>query len=167
MRRRAALRRLAALGAAACATTLGACGFHLRQPLALPFKSIALTGFEPRSPLEAELRRSLAAVVSVKAVPTEAEVVLHAQLDRRERSVAASTAAGQVREIQLRVHTVLRADARGGRALIAPFELRLTRDLPYIESAALAKAQEEGELFREMQSDVVDQVMRRLAAVRM
>ena len=165
MRRRIAVRRLG-LGAVAALGALAGCGFRLRAPLALPFASIALTGFAIRSPLEAELRARLAPLVAVKDVPTEAEVVLHATTDRRERSVAASTAAGQVREIQLRLHTVMRADARGGRALIAPFELRLTRDLPYIEAAALAKAQEEAELFREMQSDVVAQVLRRLAAVR-
>jgi LPS-assembly lipoprotein len=161
VRRRTALRRLAVLGAAG----LAGCGFRLRAPLALPFSSIALTGFAPRSPLEAELRRQLAPLVAIKDVPAEADVVLHATLDRRERSVAASTAAGQVREIQLRLHAVLRADARGGRRLIDPFELRLTRDLPYIESAALAKAQEEADLYREMQSDVVAQILRRLAAV--
>jgi LPS-assembly lipoprotein len=165
MRRRTAVRGLVGLSTAGALAALTGCGFRLRGPLAMPFSSIALTGFALRSPLEAELRSRLAAVVAVKDVPTEAEVVLHATTDRRERSVAASTAAGQVREIQLRLHTVMRADARGGRALITPFELRLTRDLPYVESAALAKAQEEAELFREMQSDVVAQVLRRLAAV--
>jgi LPS-assembly lipoprotein len=164
MRRRTALGHVAGVGAAGA---LAGCGFRLRAPLTMPFSTIALTGFAPRSPLEAELRSRLAPLVRVRDVPTEAEVVLHAATDRRERSVAASTAAGQVREIQLRLHTVMRADAPGGRALIAPFELRLTRDLPYIEAAALAKAQEEAELFREMQSDVVAQVLRRLAAVQL
>ena len=42
----------------------------------------------------------------------------------------------------------------------------LARDLSYNESLALAKAQEEEELYREMQSDVVMQVLRRLSAVR-
>jgi LPS-assembly lipoprotein len=153
------------LGTASAALLLGGCGFHLRRPPALPFASIALTGFAPRSPLEAELRRQLATVVVVKDAPAAAEVVLHALTDRRERSVAGSTAAGEVREIQLRVHAVLRADARSGRPLIAPFELRVARDLSYIESAALAKAQEEAELFRDMQADVVAQVLQRLAAV--
>ena len=41
-----------------------------------------------------------------------------------------------------------------------------SRDLSYTESAALAKEQEEAILYRAMQSDIVSQVMRRLASVR-
>jgi len=51
--------------------------------------------------------------------------------------------------------------------LIAPDELLLKRDLSYTETAALAKELEEAELYREMQSDVVALVLRRLAAVRL
>lgn len=159
--RRRALRALAGLAAAG----LAGCGFRLRQPLTLPFRSLALVGFAPRSPLEAELRRTLAGSVEIKTVPDQAEVVLRALTDRRERSVAASTAAGQVREIELRLHVVVRADTPGGRVLMAPLELRLTRDLSYTETAALAKAQEEAALFRDMQTDVVAQLQRRLAAL--
>ena len=39
------------------------------------------------------------------------------------------------------------------------------RTAGYSETAALAKEHEEAELFREMQSDIVAQVLRRLAAV--
>jgi LPS-assembly lipoprotein len=45
-------------------------------------------------------------------------------------------------------------------------ELMLSRDLSYSEVLALAKEQEEAELYREMQSDIVAQVLRRLAVVR-
>jgi LPS-assembly lipoprotein len=41
----------------------------------------------------------------------------------------------------------------------------LARDMSYNESAALAKEHEESLLYRAMQSDIVSQVMRRLAAV--
>jgi LPS-assembly lipoprotein len=94
-------------------------------------------------------------------------VVLQALADVREKSVVASTAAGQVREFQLRLRFAFRADTPAGRALIAPAELLLTRDLSYNETATLGKQMEEAELFREMQADVVAQVLRRLAAVRL
>jgi LPS-assembly lipoprotein len=93
------------------------------------------------------------------------DVVLHAIDDLRERSVVASTAAAQVRELQLRVKFNFRAQTPGGRELIPRAELLLSRDLSYTETAALAKEQEEAELYREMQNDVVRQVLRRLAAV--
>lgn len=154
-------RHLLLLGTAA----LAGCGFHLRQPLSYPFRTIALVGFAPRSPLETELRRALAGSVQILLAPRQAEVVLQALEDKRERSVAASTAAGQVREVQLRLRVTVRADTPAGRALMAPVEMRLTRDLSYTESAALAKELEEAELYREMQADVVAQLLRRLATV--
>lgn len=155
-------RTLLALGLAA---VLPGCGFALRQTPALPFKRMALAGFDARSPLAAELRERLAPGVQVVDVPGQAEVVLQALLDKRERSVVASTAAGQVRELQLRVRLEFQLTSPGGRMLIAPTELLLRRDMSYSETAALGKAQEEAELFAAMQGDIVQQVLRRLAQV--
>ena len=155
-------RRALLLGGVAA---LAGCGFQLRQPLGYSFRSIALVGFAPRSPLETDLRRALAGRVEILLAPRQAEVVLQALDDRRERSVVASTAAGQVREVQLRLHVTVRADTPSGKALMPRLEMRLTRDLSYTETAALAKEQEEAELYREMQADVVSQLLRRLAAV--
>ena len=129
------------------------------------FSSIALEGFAPRSPLQEELIRQLATQVSVLPSPAKADVVLQALDDAREKSVVASTAAAQVRALQLRVRFNFRARTPAGRELIPRVELLLARDLSYIETAALAKEQEEAELYRTMQSDVVSQVLRRLAAI--
>ena len=161
--RRAGL--LAGLGVLA-GSSLGGCGFQLRQPPRLGFGRIALTGFEPRSPMALELRRQLGAGARVVDSPGQAEVVLHALDDVRERSVVASTAAAQVRELQLRVKFNFRASTPGGRELIPRVELLLSRDLSYRETAALGKEMEEAELFREMQADVAGQVLRRLASLK-
>ena len=161
--RRGLLRGLLALSGTAL---LAACGFQMRQPARLAFASIALTGFAPRSAMADELRRELARQVRVVEPPAQAEVVLQALEDVRERSVVASTAAAQVRELQLRLRFQFSARTPGGRELIPRAELMLARDLSYRETAALAKEHEEAELFREMQSDIVAQVLRRLAAVR-
>lgn len=146
---------------------LAGCGFELRRAPQLAFRSIALQGFAPRSPLADELKRRLVQSVQVQDNPAQAEVVLQAITDRREKSVVASTSAAQVREFQLRVKFDFRAHTPAGRELIAPAELLLSRDMSYSEAAALAKEQEEAELYREMQSDVVAQVLRRLASVRL
>jgi LPS-assembly lipoprotein len=150
---------------ALAAATLAGCGFELRRPPALSFHSIALTGFAPRSALADELRRDLALSVRVLDAPAQAEVVLQALSDVREKGVVATTSAAEVREFQLRLKLRFRAHTPAGRELIAPVELALTRDLSYTESSALAKELEEAELFREMQSDIVAQVLRRLASV--
>ena len=151
--------------AALAGAGLGGCGFALRQPPRLAFSSIALTGFAPRSPLAEELRRQLALQVRVMDTPDKVDVVLPALADSRERSVEASTSSAEVREFQLRLRFNFRAHTPAGRELIPRAELLLWRDLNFSETATLAKEYEEAELFRDMQSDVVMQVLRRLAAV--
>lgn len=164
--RRTLLRAVAAAGAGTAASLLAGCGFQLRREPPLPFKSIALTGFAPRSPMGQELKDALARQVRVLEAVGDADVVLHAQADARERSIVAQTASAQVRELQLRVRLQFRAHTPGGRELVPSSTLLLSRDMSFNEGIALAKQLEEGELFREMQSDIVLQVLRRLAAIR-
>ncbi len=145
---------------------LSGCGFERRQTPPLRFTSIALTGFGRDSPLRALLARELAdAGVRVLPDPAQAQIVLQALDEARERSVVAITAAAQVRELQLRVRFNFRAATPAGRELIPRAELLLTRDMSTSESIALAKEQEENELVRAMQADIVRQVLRRLAAL--
>ena len=156
------------LFAATAATLLAGCGFELRRAPELHFRTIALTGFRAHSPLAEELRMQIDASPTTKVVEavTQAQVVLEALNDSRERSVVGSTAAGQVRELQLRTRLRFRLRNAAGRELIGSTELVLSRDMSYSEELALAKEQEESLLYRTMQSDIVAQVMRRLAAVR-
>lgn len=155
------------LVAAASGTALAGCGFQLRRPPELRFRTIALTGFRAHSPLADELRMNLGAspTTVVVEVPSQAQVVLEALSDARERSVVAMTATGQVRELQIRTRLHFRLHTPAGKELIAPTELVLSRDISYSENLALAKEQEEALLYRTMQSDIVGQVLRRLAAV--
>lgn len=155
---------LALLPAAGLAGVLGGCGFALRQTPALPFGRIALLGFDERSPLGLELRQRLSdAGIAMVWTPAQADVVLRVLEDRREKSVVASTAAGQVRELQLRVKLVFRLDTPAGRALVPDTELLLSRDMTTSETAALAKEQEEAELYAAMQADIVQQVLQQLS----
>ena len=160
-------RRRAVLAALAGTGGLTGCGFHLRQPPQMVFQSIALTGFAPRSPMAEALSRGLAQSVRLLDSPARAEVVLQALVDSRDRNVVATTAAAQVRELQLRVRLNFRAHTPSGRELLPVSELVLTRDLTYAESVALAKEYEEADLFRDMQADIVAQVLRRLAAIKL
>jgi len=160
------MRRRALLGLAAAAS-LGGCGFQLRRAPELAFRTVQLRGFAPQSPLAEELRLQIDASQTTLVVepPQRAQVIFEALADARERSVVASTAAGQVRELQLRSRLNFRLSSSAGKVLIAPTEIVLSRDMSYSESVALAKEQEEALLYRAMQSDIVAQVMRRLAAV--
>lgn len=160
------LRRTLLLGLVAISAT--GCGFAPRREPELQFRSLGLKGFKPDSALAAELKRQLGRTkVTLLEDFNRADVVLEAQRDSRDRTVVVSTSAGQVREWQLALHLdyVLRTPA--GEILQPLTEMRLTREMTYTETSALAKEQEEAWLYRSMQSDAIAQVMRRLAAIRL
>lgn len=156
-------RRRTALLALAAAAVAG-CGFELRRPERLPFSRLALTGFQPRSPLAEALRQALPSQVRVVAGPGEAEMVLVAIEERFDKTVAASTAGGQVREFRLRVTLRFRLDKPDGSPQLGETRLELTRDMSYSETAALAKQAEEAGLVREMRADLAQQLLHMLAA---
>jgi LPS-assembly lipoprotein len=154
---------LAALGGAALATLAG-CGFALRRPAELPFSRIAIAGFAPQSPMAQALRQALPRSVTVVEQPSDSDVVLVALEDRFDKTVAASTATGQVREFRLRVTLRFRLDHPDGTPQLPEQTLELTRDMSYSETTALAKQTEEAVLVREMRMDLAQQLLQMLAA---
>jgi LPS-assembly lipoprotein len=146
---------------------LAGCGFQLKGAAALQFDSIALTGFEARSPLEQELRAALQRSVTVKEAPAQAQVVLQSLGEERLRRAVAFTASGQVRDIQLRSIFRYRAQTPAERELIPDSRIELIRELSFLERQALGKQQEADDLFREMQSDIVQQLLLRLSTLRL
>lgn len=149
---------------------LAACGFQLRQPPNFAFRTF-YTDASQSSALVNELKRHLAGTGAVEVLADarqiqRAEVLLDVLNDQRERVVVGVNASGQVRELQLRLRFKFRLRTPQGKTLIPEVELLQQRDVSYREAAALAKEAEEALLYRDMQSDIVQQVMRRLAAVR-
>lgn len=146
---------------------MAGCGFQLRRIQPLKFQSVELAGFASHSPLEHQLRLAIEATGTkvVDSLP-EAETVLRCLLESRDQVAVVSTAAGQVREVSVRLRFRFRLTrVRDDDVLIKDSEMVLARDLTFNETDALAKQQEADFLFRAMQTDMVDQVMRRLAAV--
>lgn len=164
-------RRHLLLGAAAAALLpLSGCGFQLRGAPALAFRSLYIQGAD-NSSLGGELRRNLGSLGNVQIVrdPAQiasAEAVLDILAEQREKTVVGVNVSGQVRELQLRVRVRFRLRTPQGKELIEPLELLQQRDISFNESAVLAKEAEEAMLYRDMQTEIVQQMMRRLAAVR-
>ncbi len=165
MQRRAYL----TLMASTAALGLSACGFALRKAPNFAFKTL----FSPLSEgslLGVELKRSLESSGKVVVLTdasriSEADVVLDVLAEQREKTVVGLNAAGQVREFQLRIRFKFKLRTPQGKELISETEILQQRDISFNESAVLAKEAEEGLLYRDMQSDIVQQIMRRLAAV--
>jgi len=154
----------------AAVALLAGCGFQLRKAPDFAFDSIAVNA-PVGSPLATELRRSLAADGRLRVLPatadvTQARVVLDLPSELREKVVVGLSTTGQVREFQLRTRIHFRLRTGQGKELIPDTELVLQRDISYNEAAALAKEAEEALLYRDMQTDLVQQLMRRLSAVK-
>ena len=164
MQRRSFL-SLAVTGAAG----LSACGFELRKAPNFSFKTL-FSPFPEGSVLGAQLKRSLESNGKVRVITDarqidQAEVILDVINERRERVVVSRNAAGLVREFQLRLRFRFKLRTPQGKELIPDSEILQQRDISFNESAVLAKESEEALLYREMQGDIVQQIMRRLAAV--
>ncbi|MES2635538.1 MAG: LPS assembly lipoprotein LptE [Pseudomonadota bacterium] len=149
---------------------LTGCGFKLRQAPNFVFSSIYIA-VARGSALGNELKRSMASggtitVLPETASPQTAQVILDVLADQREKVVVGLNATGQVREFQLRIRFKFRLRTPQGKELIPETELLQQRDISFNESAVLAKEAEEGLLYRDMQTDIVQQLMRRLAAVK-
>ncbi len=163
-------RTLLSLMASGAAVGLSACGFALRKAPSFAFTAL-YSGVVEASPLGVELKRSLESTRKVEVITDSrqidrAQVILEVLANQRERVVLSQNASGQVSEIQLRMRLRFRLRTVAGKELIPDTEIVQRRDISYSESAALAKEAEEALLYRDMQSDIVQQVMRRLAAVR-
>ena len=163
-------RALLSLAASASALSLAGCGFALRKAPNFAFSTL-YSGLSESSPLGVELRRSLQSTGKVQVINdarriNEAQVILEVLSDQREKVVLSLNASGQVREFQLRLRFKFKLRNQAGTELIPEVELLQQRDMSYVESQALAKEGEELLLYRNMQSDIVQQVVRRLAAVK-
>lgn len=159
-------RALQQLVASAALLGLSGCGFALRKAPTFAFKSVRLAG-STGTPVASELRASLINNgLQVVGGASPADVVLTITTDQRERIAVGQTAAGQVRELQLRTRFVFRLRTATEKDLIEDVELLVERDMSFSETAVLSKAAEEELLYRDMVSDIVQQVVRRLAAVK-
>jgi len=141
------------------------CGFHLRGSVAVPFDTLYIPN--AKSGIALDLKRNIEAGTSVKVVedPKTADAVLELAGENREKIILSLTGTGRVREFRLRYTVNYRVHDGKGVNFVPTTVVQLTRDVTYNDADILAKESEEQLLFRDMQSDMVQQVMRRLAAV--
>ncbi len=153
----------------ACAASgLVGCGFKLRSSQDFVFQTLAITP-EKNGLVAADLIRYFGKSVVPIAPASGAlapQVIVDVMQELREKIVVGVNSSGQVREFQLRIRLQFRVRTPDGRELIAPTWVVQQRDISFNESAVLAKEAEEVLLFRDMQADLLQQLLRRLAAIR-
>ena len=155
---------LRTLAAALLALSMAGCGFQLRGTASLPFETLYIPGATGGVPLD--LKRNVQAGTRTRVVDEAGKAQAQIQITETtyQRNILAMSAAGRVRELQLLYRVGFRVhDGKGGEFL-APTTVQITRDLSYSDSDVLAKEAEEANIFREMQFDIVQQILRRISA---
>jgi LPS-assembly lipoprotein len=135
----------------------------------MPFARIAFNGFAPGSEMASQLRLMLNSSQSTRVVDDllSADAILDVLVDSQERGRGTITPASQVRSINLLYRFKFRVRTNRGVEVLSPVELAAARSMTYNETQALGKEKEEAEIFRSMQTDLADQVLRRLAAIKL
>ena len=152
---------------------LSACGFHLRGSngsFMLPFATMYI-GLPETSPLAIGLKRYIRAIGSTEVVNTKdgADAVLEVLTDperNRTKTILSLNTSGRVQEYQLGYSINFRVLDKAGNQLLAPTTISLVRPITFNDSQVLAKETEEAALYRDMRNDLVQQIMRRLAAIK-
>jgi LPS-assembly lipoprotein len=170
---------------------LGACGFKLRGSAdlptqQLPFATIAIS-LPTTSEFYAQLKRGIeASSKGTRVVDSkEAEAVLMVLGDSSQKTILSLSSAGKAREYRLirtfafkvQANTDPATPAAQGRYVdapaappneyVPPSTIVLRRDITYNDDLVLSKESEEGLLWRDIQNDLVQQLLRRLAAARL
>lgn len=164
-----AKRRFALVLAAGAALTLSGCGFKLRgsgTQADLPFRTIHVALPESSS-LGVELKRNIAAGATMIATdPKKADAVLDVLSETRDKEVLSLNSQGRVREHALYYRVTFRVRDAKGAELLPATGIIIKRVISFNESQVLAKETEEASLYRDMQSDMVRQILRRIAALK-
>jgi LPS-assembly lipoprotein len=153
---------------AAVAIVPAGCGFQLRGSAELPFETL-YASFPANSPTGAEFRRLLRVQGGTRLVdqPSQAQARLEVLDELREKEIVGFSSSGRPREYQLRLILRYRLlDGRSGAEITPRAEILLRREITTTDTQVVAKEREEALLYREMQTDMVQQLLRRLAAAR-
>jgi LPS-assembly lipoprotein len=147
------------------ALSLAACGFQLRGDITVPFKDLYIAA-PANSAIGADLKKKLAVQTPISSDATKADGRITISEESRDRIILSLSGAGRVREYQLKLRVAYNVTDSKGAVLIPRTEMNLTRIMSYDDAFVLAKAQEEVLLYRDMDNDVVQQILRRVALVK-
>jgi LPS-assembly lipoprotein len=151
-----------------CAGLLSACGFALKGHHEYAFKRLYIVQTGSVSPaIAARLQRLIEATGKTVIVdnPKQADAFLNLSVERNQ-AVLSINLEGLVEEYELDL-TVQYALSDPQSTMFIPLSIiNVNRSMTYSDQYALAKATESEFLYTDMENDAVDQLVRRLAAVK-
>ncbi|OFZ69621.1 MAG: hypothetical protein A2Z01_11805 [Betaproteobacteria bacterium RBG_16_58_11] len=143
---------------------LAACGFELRGSAALPFESLYIEGGQD---IAVDLERAVRPTATkVTERAQDAQATLQVLGEEREKRILSLNRAGRVSEFRLLYRVSFKVIDQKGRALLPTQQIELRRDITFNDSETLAKESEEALLYRDMQTDAVQQIIRRVSVIR-
>lgn len=147
--------------------SVAACGFQLRGAYNLPYESLYIAAPD-YSVVGAGLKRAVRATGSTRLAENadDAQAIFRPTGEIRLPIILSLSSAGRVREKRLTYRYNFRIVNRDELNLIAPVTIELYRDITYADSDVLAKTQEEELLWRDMENDLVQQLLRRLSTLK-
>ena len=151
----------------ALSVALAACGFHLRGEAHFAFETLYVNS-PAAQPLTIELRRSLEGGGSAKLVDSadKAQAILDVSSVENNKQILSLSSGGKVAEYLLTTRVLFRVRDTAGNDWLPLAEVLVRRTYTYNDAEALAKEVQEQRLWREMQDDVVAQMVRRLQAAK-
>lgn len=146
---------------------LPACGFHLRGQTTLPFETLYVNA-SVDSAFATQLKRSLLAGTNahLSNSPKDAQAIFDLVSETQDKQILSVNTGGTVAEYELRYRVAFRVHDNQGHDWMPQTEIAIKREVTYSNSQVLAKESEEALLYKDMQSDAVQQVMRRLGAAK-
>ncbi len=143
------------------------CGFHLRGDVTYAFPTLYVNS-PASSPIVTELKRTLEGASGTHIVGSakDAAVILDITNVADDKQVLSLSAGGRVNEYQLSKRVGFSLHDSEGRDWLPAGEIVVRRAYTFNESEVLAREHEETRMLKEMQTDVVQQIVRRLQAAK-
>lgn len=151
----------------AAAASLGACGFHLRGEAKLPsgMQRVHLSVADPYSPLKRDLEAALGrSGATLAGAPGDgvAEISIPAvSIAPVVRSVGANAF---VNEFSMVYHVELEISGPDGKLLLPRQTIEHKREFTFDQTQAIGTSAEQDEIKKEMERDMVQDVLRRIEA---
>jgi outer membrane lipopolysaccharide assembly protein LptE/RlpB len=144
-----------------------ACGFHLRGEANYSFDTLYLSPAAGQ-PFTTDLKRSLEGGGTAKLVGSadSAQAILDITAVENNKQILSLTSGGKVSEFLLTKRIVFRVHDKEGNDWLPSSEIVIRRTHTYSDTAALAKGYEEQRLWRDMQDDAVQLIVRRLQSAK-
>jgi LPS-assembly lipoprotein len=159
--------KLSTNGSVLLVALLASCGFHLRGEAHYTFDTLFLNS-PAAQPLTTDLKRSLEGIGTAHLVasPETAQVILDIASVENNKQILSLSGGGKVREFLLTKRILFRVHDAAGNDWLPTSEVLVRRSYTYNDTEALAKEAQEQRLWREMQDDAVQQIVRRLQSAK-